>query len=282
LLFSQRKGYKPVKSVIQKNSMDEDLRNGLWNIWYVYIGDKVYNYQYLSENRDIDALFKQYWRNLFKKPIDTMPKWSSDGLERIRKYFFACNWYEVYDFIEFTVKIAPAYFSPEKFANECNIALEKELSAYRIIDKRVVEITSEEEIDSIDSAIKKTSELEGVQEHLRSALSHLSDRKNPDFRNSIKESISAVEALTQVITQDNKATLGSALRLLEDKIKLHPALSKSFSKLYGYTSDADGIRHAMLEKDNLTFTDAKYMLVACTGFINYLIGKLSECKVDLT
>jgi hypothetical protein len=215
-----------------------------------------------------------------------MPLSPDDTFTIIRKHFFECKWYEVYDFIEFTVKevyhINSYGFSPQNFVSACNIALEKELSACRIIDKCVVEITSEEEIDSIDSAIKNTSKWEGVHVHLRSALSHLSDRKNPDFRNSIKESISAVEALAQVITKNNKATLGSALKLLENKIKLHPALSKSFSKLYGYTSDADGIRHAMLEKDNLTFVDAKYMLVACTGFINYLIGKLSECKVDLT
>jgi hypothetical protein len=30
-LFSQRKGLKPVKSVMQVDSMDDDLRNGLWN-----------------------------------------------------------------------------------------------------------------------------------------------------------------------------------------------------------------------------------------------------------
>ncbi len=278
MLFSQRKGFKPVKFVIQKDSMDEELRNGLWNVWYLFIGTEVDNGINLDgnyDNNDIEALFKQYWCNLFKFQIDTMPLSPDDAFTIIRKHFF-----------EFTVKkvyhINSYDFSPQEFVNGCNKILEKELSAYRIIDKRVVEITSEEEIDSIDSAIKNTSELEGVQEHLRSSLSHLSDRKNPDFRNSIKESISAVEALTQVVMKDNKATLGSALKLLEDKIKLHPALSKSFSNLYGYSSDADGIRHAMLEKPKLTFVDAKYMLVACTGFINYLIGKLAECGADLT
>ncbi|MBE9594508.1 MAG: hypothetical protein IMF19_13640, partial [Proteobacteria bacterium] len=32
MLFSQRKGITPVKSVLQTDSMDEDLRNGLWNV----------------------------------------------------------------------------------------------------------------------------------------------------------------------------------------------------------------------------------------------------------
>jgi hypothetical protein len=63
------------------------------------------------------------------------------------------------------------------------------------------------------------------------------------------------------------------LAILESRGPLHGALKKSFSALYGYTSDADGIRHAMLDEANLTFTDAKYMLVACTAFINYVLGK---------
>jgi hypothetical protein len=61
---------------------------------------------------------------------------------------------------------------------------------------------------------------------------------------------------------------------------LHKALKSSFSSLYGYTSDSDGIRHAMLEESKLTFIDAKYMLVACTAFINYVLGKAAELNLE--
>jgi len=54
---------------------------------------------------------------------------------------------------------------------------------------------------------------------------------------------------------------------------LHNALKTGFSAIYGYTSDAEGIRHALLDKSDLKFDDAKFMLVACTAFVNYLIGK---------
>jgi hypothetical protein len=59
------------------------------------------------------------------------------------------------------------------------------------------------------------------------------------------------------------------------------AIKKSFSALYGYTSDADGIRHAMLDEASLTFTDAKYMLIACTAFINYVLGKAADLGLSL-
>jgi len=41
-------------------------------------------------------------------------------------------------------------------------------------------------------------------------------------------------------------------------------------KLYSWTSSADGIRHGVTGEK---FEEAKYMLVSCSAFINYLIGK---------
>lgn len=59
----------------------------------------------------------------------------------------------------------------------------------------------------------------------------LADRKSPDYRNSIKESISAVEAICKLITGSQKATLEDALRQLETKLgSVHPALKDAFRK----------------------------------------------------
>jgi len=159
--------------------------------------------------------------------------------------------------------------------------LERENSAYRFVDGVITEITSEDEIKSIEEALKKTSKLSGIYGHLSKALELLSDRKNPDYRNSIKESISAVEGMCQILANDPNATLGKALSIIDKKQSLHTALKKGFSSLYGYTSAADGIRHAMLEESHLTFVDAKYMLVTCTAFINYMLGKASELGVSI-
>ena len=101
----------------------------------------------------------------------------------------------------------------------------------------------------------------------------MSDRQNPDYRNSIKESVSALEGMCQKILKKDKVTLGDAICQIEKQYPIHPALKASIKSLYGYTSDADGIRHAMLDESNLSYIDAKFMLVACTNFINYLIDK---------
>jgi hypothetical protein len=86
--------------------------------------------------------------------------------------------------------------------------------------------------------------------------------------------------MCQIITAQDKATLRQALKKLEDKgIELHPALKNSFSNLYGYTNGAGGIRHALRDESTLDFDDAKFMLVSCSPFVNYLAAKASKAKV---
>ena len=109
-------------------------------------------------------------------------------------------------------------------------------------------------------------------------MDFLADRENKDYKNSIKESISAVESICQVIVNNEKATLGEALKQLESKgLSIHPSLKQAFLKLYGYTSNQGGIRHAegMFESD-VTFEEAKFMLVSCSAFINYLISEMGK------
>ena len=51
-------------------------------------------------------------------------------------------------------------------------------------------------------------------------------------------------------------------------------LKAGFSKIYGYTSDKDGIRHALLGGDaDVDVVDATFMLGACASFVTYLINK---------
>lgn len=102
----------------------------------------------------------------------------------------------------------------------------------------------------------------------------LSDKKKPDYRNSIKESISAVESLAKIITKNDKTTLGQALKEIESKHNIPSSLKTAFSALYGYTSDEGGIRHSLIETGvTVDIEEARFMLIACSAFINYLISK---------
>lgn len=260
--------------------MDDDLRNGLWNALTLYYWDNIDIYNMRISGEDDIRIFRALWLNYFKLPVDTIDLNWNKMYGFLRSDFFKYEWNEVYDFIEFLLSLkSPFRINRDVFINYCNHILQREVSAYRIVENRFIEITSEEEINEIEEAFEKTMPLKPVYLHLESSLNFLSDRKYPDYRNSIKESISAVESICKKINNDEKSTLGQALKKLEDKVEIHPALKKAFENIYGYTSDEDGIRHALLEKSDLDFEDAKFMLVSCSAFVNYLVTKTSKAGI---
>lgn len=279
--FSQRQGITPATKFIQREEIDQDLRNSLWNAltllyWETYRrpGNSMYGRSDDVRGSNMETLIVELWLHHFKKTVDSIQEYWEHCLKELRVFFFRAEWYEIYDFIEFVADRGPKD-RKEQFIAACNSILERENSAYRFVNEQIVEITSAEEIEAIESALLSSGPYSGVKEHITSALTHMASRKNPDFRNSIKESISAVEALAKQVSGNESATLGEILKGLEKAKKLHPALKNAFSSLYGYTNDAQGIRHALIEEPSLTKADARFMLVCCSAFVNYTIEAIS-------
>jgi DNA-binding transcriptional ArsR family regulator len=183
----------------------------------------------------------------------------------------------VLDLIEFFAMI-DNFIHSHTYKDEFNKIFEHEFVGYRFVEEKIVAITDEIEIKTIENAIENNP-YEKCREHISKALSLLSDRNNKDYSNSIKESISAVESICQIIVKD-QATLGNALKQLEENgVIIDKALKGAFEKMYGYTSNAGGIRHANAFNEEIpTFEDAKYMLIVCSAFVNYLIAKISRTK----
>lgn len=268
--FSERKGIKPARIEIQRESMDDALRNRLWSALSLAVFQPIRDeYTWLGTD-EFSVMMQIIWMDHFRKPVDSLPREWANVEGAIRSYFFAAEWYEVYDLLEAFATRLPKR-RRDGYATLLNRFLEAEMSAYRLVAGEIAEITSGEEIEAIESAIAETETARPVHIHLRDALRFLTDRKQPNYRNSIKESISAVEAQCRLLTGDDNATLGAALKRLKDSgVTLHPALESAWSKLYGYTSDADGIRHSLTDEPTVSFADAKYMLVSCSAFVSYL------------
>lgn len=277
--FSQRIGKTSIRDVMQIDSIDELLTNKLWNNILTDFFDKL---EADSNIRGIESQKAQIcsivWTEFFGHRVDEISQYSNGGIyvpdfiKYLKNHFLQCEWYEKYDLIEFLSLLEKGDRSL-RFTEACNCSLKREMAAYRVIDCKVVKITSEQEVEEIETAL--STEWETVNTHLRSALFHLSNRESPDYRNSIKESISAVESLCILLSGDKSATLGKALGIIEKQFQIHGALKQAFSSLYGYTSDSSGIRHALLDGNiSLSFEDAKFMLVSCSAFINYLRSKI--------
>ena len=195
--------------------------------------------------------------------------------EALKNYLMGADeWYIIYDFIERYLNRVCDENTVEMMQNEFNLILEDEVSAYRVVEGLVVPLTSEGELETIASA--KSTKYDVVNIHISKALELFASRNKPDYENSIKESISAVESICCIITGESgaNATLGKTIKKLKDNgIYIHSAFEKAFSSMYGFASDEDGIRHGGIDFKGAASEDARYMLVSCSAFINYLIEK---------
>jgi len=279
--FSERFGIVEVKDFLQVDSMDGALKMALWNTFYqIFFSNNDYNV-FLRPSEKGEPLFKlclSLWGNFCNENIADLPNNSQTFIKEFQVRYEYFEWFKVYDFIEFLIEISPLcnYSNDPRQALSkiFNKKLEKHRSGYRLVDFKLVKITGEIEIKNIENALETVDKYRGASKHLKAALNLFSNRENPDYRNSIKESISAVETICKVISGDEKDTLGKALAKIKSANNLHPSLVAGFKKLYGYTSDEEGIRHAMISETNtVNQEEAKFMLVACSAFVNYLKQK---------
>ncbi len=265
--FSERIG--AVKVEIQVGSMNDPLRNSIWN--------------FVSELFPIGAV--EEWGTAQKIAADVLrvPREAVDV--RLPRHWLveACraqlNWAQWYDLLIYAVthaaELSQNKISADGARKKANEILAREHSGYRFVGDELAPITSETEIAEIERAreMAARSGLEGVRVHLDGALALFGKRPEPDCRNAVKEAISAVEAVVNLINGSRGGGLSGALNALAPQIGMHPALKRGLESLYGYTSDADGIRHAILEEAKVDEADALFMIVACSAVTNFLMSK---------
>ena len=293
--FSEQMGIYKCNTTIQLNEIDDRTRtlinNKVFDILVLFFEKSEFQYKGPDEYGDNDfckdilsnvflqetSLEKGYsfnWRVIYEESINKVIK-DAPYNEVFDLLWYICKW--------LTSNYGPNYYvvsstSPTIIYKAFNNIFEKEYVGYRFVDGIIAPISDEIEVKEIEEAF--TIPYKGAKLHLEKSLGFLSDRGKPDYKNSIKESISAVESICQIITENSKATLGDALKQLEKKsLKIHPALKGAYEKLYGYTSNEGGIRHAEgMFESYVTFDEAKYMLVSCCAFVNYLIAEYGKAK----
>jgi hypothetical protein len=265
--FSQRIGARPLpKSGLEEAS--PDLRTQLWN----FLHRIAFPEDARSYTRSLWTA-KQIWNHLDLR-TDKVPTHVFEMREFLSKYWFSCDWPEFYDLVEFIADLKdPNYAStPGKLYEHLNYILEAQGAAYRFIAEELAPLTNPVEVAEVTRAAE--SAIPAVASHIREALTLLPPSPDASPRNSVKESISAVEAALKHFSGDAGAALKEGLSAFETKYgSLHPALKAGLVKLYGYTSDEKGIRHALVdEAADVTVDDARFMLIVCSAFANYLVA----------
>jgi len=278
--FSERYDYATLSLVLIRESMTDEIINAICTT-YDLLAQKMVKNTYPYRSDFYEELEKHLWCYFCNNRLGDF--YHDRGFHIVAtKYIKSDNpWYKKIDLIEETLsylfneikKGDSSYYDwYQFFVNYLNNEFKRLNFAYRIVGNRIEEITSEQEIQSIEEAL--LNPLEGIRIHLQAALKHVSAaQEKPDYRASIKESISAVGVCCRIITGEK--TLGKALNKLEKNGIIIPSLKTAFDKLYVYTNDeTTGIRHELLDpKYTPTADEAIFMLISCSAFINYLTKK---------
>lgn len=274
--FSEKYGYSKTRDSFQIDSIDNKLKKRIWNKIREDIFEKITRersssyFTYNSEHKMFVLLYDEYIG------VDFKPTNNIYNLEKqIKEYYDKLEWFKIYDFLEALVYFHYNQNKKEQFKTNINNTLEQEMSGYRFVEDCIAPIIDEVEIKEIEEVFE--SDYDTVKVHLSKALELLSDRENPDYQNSIKESISAVESIVNLVSKRTNVALNKCFQYLP--FEMDENFKSGMMRLYNWTSSSDGIRHASNGNEiKSSFAEAKYMVVSCSAFINYLILKQEEIK----
>ena len=275
--YSDRKKITNFRDIVQFEVLNERTKNKIYTLISQYIDFSGKIFPKSSKLDGYTPLLKFIYEELFSCTIEDVPvqtnyihgnKWvDSDAVKAQIKQFILANEYNgIFDLLEGINEFWKQ--RDDSFAEAMNNIFEEENVQHRFVNGIITDIINEHEIGEIEKCLDKDDD---SSMHISKAICHLYDRQNPDYENSIKESICAVEIKCKEITKEPKATLGSAIKQLKDNgINVHPSFEQGISKLYGYASDAKGVRHGGGKEAAVTEKEAKLILTICTATCNYL------------
>lgn len=294
--FSEKIGLSTCTIKMQTNEFDDRTRTLIGNHLYDVLS-VVFSYastigisRYLNPSRQspLQAMSSDFCKDVLSEVLNVSVHLPSNkfynwevNYDRFAEIISSAPYNEVLDFLWYVCHWIATHTTSTSFVHEIyngfNQLFEKEYVGYRFVAGEITPITNSLEIQEIEQACQIP--FEGAHVQLQKALGFLSDREHPDYKNSIKESISAVESVCETIVgSENGATLGKAVKHLEEHgLKIHSSLREGISKLYGYACDQGGVRHGEGEVEStVTFEEAKLMMVTCSAIVNYLVAEYGK------
>lgn len=275
LTFSQAYGYEELPKQLKLEELSEEARTKLWNLLY----------RRLHKTRILHPIGSSYvgrpWASVFEDIHVDFLALPADEFNN--EFGYLCRFYRhrlTHDSFHMVFDLLLAIMRhpgcPQDFCQSIATTFDRCRLAY-VVDltppATIYPAVTKEEGEAVLRATADLGKagLAGAVSHLRKASECISQG---DYPGAVRESIHAVESAARQI-DPNAKTLGPALKSLERAGALHPALEKAFSNLYGYTSDEQGIRHALIDNQqaNVAQDEAVFMLGACASFSSYLARK---------
>lgn len=267
-------------AALRWGELDQDLRLQLWDAFHALLMEGLMPNQSWFHVDFWDGLARVL-RTHSKVPIDEareQVEWLSGAIGVFKPILLKAPYSEALDLIQCTLR----EIESSAFVRNVEVIFSDPRSPYDLDGPPPTIIPKGNEIEghSVANDLRaiRQSELSGARSHLLAAADALN---RADNRGAIREAIHAVESAAKRVSGRENAILSDALNALEKEKGLHPALKEAFKKLYGYTSDEKGIRHALLDEVNkdVGIDEALFMFSACAAFVSYLARKFPEQDV---
>ena len=278
LTFSQAQGYEDVPRTLKLEELPREARTHIWNFFYAYLDES----KVIALGLPKAWMVGGAWEGILRAKhifVDhqALDEWNADFqliCSKLRADIENMPFNKVFDLIQFVLRqpACPAGFKStmkQVFAG-CRLA-------YTIDEgdpPTIVPAVTADEGTTIIESLKtlRQAGLRGSAEHLREASESIN---RGDWAGSIRESIHAVESVARQIAPEDTDTLTKALNSIDNRRPLHSNLKDGLKALYWYTSDEQGLRHALLdrEKASVGMDEAVFMLGACASFASYLWRK---------
>lgn len=274
LTFRQAEGLEPLPERLKLKQLSRGLRAALFSACFTSI------------QKSSDEMYREYleppWKQIsydihvdyLAKPADEWQSYTKIIVQFAKEIILKRDYADVFDFLQYILRHSD---TPRPFKHVIARALETHRAAYSVIldggPPTIMPTASEEEAETLQQAFAdlRSVEYAGAREHLRKAGEELNSGR---YAESVRESIHAVESVARAITGLPKPVLPDAMKKIVERHEIHPALYQGLDKLYGWTSDEKGVRHALnSEAAKVDIPEAQFMLGACAAFVSYLIGK---------
>ncbi len=279
LTFKQAEGIEQIPQPLKRNEISTELRAVLWAIQHEYLKKDEFN-GHISDRWH--SILQTRHILMLHKPVDEFDSKFFRIVNEIKNLFFSEKMEDIFEYLTFVMRRPECHPGFYKSINTC---LKMCKSPWIIVgegkETAFYPTSNEFEEGTIEKAFKDlaANDFAGAKKHLIKAAEEFKEGR---FGLSMRESISAVESVAKKIVGSESTDLRKALgELEENNIVIHPAFKASLEKMYAFTNDEQGIRHAEVDFSKSDSTDAQFMLGACAAFVSYLIGKARTAKIEV-
>ena len=282
--FSKRHGYEPLPEIMRLEHLSKKARIAVCNIIFNLMSESDDWRDY--ENLPAPRMCRRAISSCFNKNIREVGVLEDQLLDELQSIMYKSEFNKVLDLLEYMANYRDVRSVVDgsqtlnvrllRFPQDINDAFDEHGVAY-VFDtsNRPYHIrprTSMEQGVAVQNAVVTLihNKLSPPVKHLQNAASHLD---SGEYADAISDSICAVESVLRFFDPKNSRNVKDAINSLGGQgILKHPALAKAIKILYGYTSDEEGVRHALVfePKANVDINDAMFMFGACASLAAYL------------